>query len=260
MEAAGRVSPEFVYQIFDRIDIDTVYKRGEMDQALSSMAKYNPQEAQRLLAQLPEGDISDSAPLYVIRALGKKNPAAALALAEKQQARYHPKALLEAAAFLPKEQARALLEKLFADENNHTVMNVAKANAIDPEFAKALYAKSKQQLETGSYDFTNHYNENGSTSEDRVQYAYLIASLDPLEARLILETEYALAQRKAEKDGNPSLLFFFPQAMCPLDLERAQEMLFAINGKHRELRTILQQRIMQYILMSREERVGASFY
>lgn len=139
--------------------------------------------------------IESSSPLLpIIDALGMKDPAAALALAKTQPDNID--SLLEAAAFQPKTAAKALLQDIFARFPGATIRSVAKASAIDPDFAKELYTKNKQSLETQSVHFTSCYREDGSSTADRVDYAYHISSIDPVEARLIIETEYANALTK----------------------------------------------------------------
>lgn len=258
MEAAGRVSPEFVLKVYD--SIDSWARQGEMDTAMRTMAEHDVAGAQRLLKAIEampddHSGVRDSGPLYIIRALGKTDPAAALALANANR---RSDLLLEAATFQPKDVARKIVLDLFAREEFRTIMHVAKANAIAPELGKELYAKYRTTLEAESYHFTHRVSQDGSTTGDRVQYAYLISSLDPVEARLILETEYARKLAGLEHGGNELDLQFFPQAMCPLDLDRAQETLDTfIFGRNKRF---FQQRIMQYILMSREERVASSFF
>ena len=127
--------------------------------------------AQRLLTMLDAREVQQRRgpsvdALPVIRALGKKDPAAALALAKTQPGYTHvPWRLLEAAAFQPKDAAKTILQQVFADERNRTIMNIAKANAIDPDFAKELYTKYKKTLEAESYHFTHRYNADDSSTE-----------------------------------------------------------------------------------------------
>ncbi len=169
-------------------------------------------------------------------------------------------ALLEAAAFQPKAAARAILQDVFSAEDNRTIMNIAKSDAIDADFAKELYTRYKTKLDAESYHFIHPYGNNGSTTMDRVQYAYLISSLDPVEARLIMETEFANALSKAQHGGQYFELRYFPLAMCALDQDRAQVMLEAMNGPGPRFGSFLQQRFMQYILMPREKRVASLFF
>ena len=261
LEAAGRVSPEFVLKVYD--SIDNQFKSGYLGQAVTSMAKRDPVAAQRLLglieARRRDGEgVIDVLP--VVKALGKKNPAAALALVNTLPYYRVTMGLLQAAVFQPKDTAKTMLQQVFADEHNRTIVNIAQANAVDPDFAKDLYTRYKKTLETQSYHFTDRYSADGSSTADRVQYAYLISSLDPVEARLILETEFADALSKIPPDGQRFSLQFFPLAMCSLDLDRAQQMLDTLNVDNADFRNFLQQRLIQYILMSREERVSAPFF
>ncbi len=234
----------------------------DLDQAISSMASCDPVAAQRLLdmlkaKQAARGNYQPIDAEPVIKALGNKDPAAALALAKMQPDHLRPAALLEAAAYQPKSTAKNLLQEVFADDNNITIMNLAKANAVAPDYAREIYVKHRNKLEEESYHFSNRFTPENSTTGSRVQYAYLISSIDPVEARLILETEFA---ETSSKDQHAIELMYFPQAMCPLDLARAQVMIKAINSKDHDLQQFFHQRIMQYILMPRADRVASTFF
>jgi len=257
--AAGRVSPEFVLKVYDGIDYQ--FKAMDMGEAIRSMAQRDPMAAARL-AQLfsarkrNDEDAPNLEP--VIKALGKQDPAAALALAKTQPDNLRPAALLVAAASQPKAAAKALLQEVFATERNRTIMNLVKVNATDPDLAKEFYTQYKQRLDAESDHFTEFSSMDGA-SADRVQYAYLISSLDPVEARLIIETEYAVAMRNVPRSDDSYERPTFPQAMCALDLDRAQAMVDALAARKdfAEDGPSLQRWMMRYILMSREERVSA---
>ena len=96
-----------------------------------------------------------------------------------------------------------------------------------------------------------------------IGYAYLISSIDPLEARLIMETEYARAIKKIDSTFQGiSDVVGVPQDMCSLDLDRALEMIDSIESKLKipDIATDLRDQLMQYLLMSGEERVAVSSY
>ncbi len=244
LEAAARVSPEFAYQVYD--SINGKFKRWYLPQVVTGMAPNDPEGTLRLLNMIAaknsnNGYIDSFDTLPIIRALGRKDPAAVLALA-KDNTRDNTMEMLAAACFQPKAVARTILQEVFSDNSTCTIMNIAMADAVDPDFAKQLYSKYKTNLEAESYDFYVLRPGIGVTSGNRVQYAYLISDLDPVEARLIMETEFA--------NGT--------QAIFALDQDGVPAMLEALRMNGSYLQPSLQQRIMQYILMTREERASAS--
>ncbi len=86
-------------------------------------------------------------------------------------------------------------------------------------------------------------------------YAYRISSLDPVEARLIMETQYAWALSLGQLGLKSYVPELYPQAMCALDLDRAQAMLDDLI-KRDPRDAFRRQRFMRYILMSSEERAS----
>ena len=260
-EAAARVSPEFVLKVYDGIDVPN--KARDLGMAVTSMAQHDPAAAQRLLDLLAARQITgvqprDLAPL--IKALGKQDPAAALALAKAQRVNRLP-ALLAAAAFQPKDVAHALLQDFFEDENNRTAENIAQVNAIAPDLAKAFYLKYQQTLEAQSYNPSDNYSSDGSPTGDRIHYAFLISSIDPVEARLILETEFPATLSKAQHGERRFELQLLPQAMYTLDPRRAQQMLDAgAKFGFPQYRQSVEQWMMRYILMTREERASDTMF
>ncbi len=265
-EAASRVSTEFILKVNESIDD---FDDGmSLLHAMPSIAPSDPAAAERLLeAQRQLNIINDGEfvadMLPVIQALGKLDPAAALALAKAQPLRTYPEALLNAAASQPKEEAERIIRSVFTEEGNRTVMNLARVNAFDPTFAKELYTKYKQNFEAESDHFTERRDFGDDPSDgNRLLYAYLISSIDPVEARLILETEFADARGKVRFGASPFIQHFFPQAMCALDLNRAEQMLKDIHDPvdDRYNQTLFGKVLMRYILMSRAERVSALLF
>ncbi len=96
----------------------------------------------------------------------------------------------------------------------------------------------------------------------RLQYADLLSGLDPVEARLILETAYTVTQIKARQGSHShaQVLRYYPIVMCALYLNRAQAMLADINTLDQQTATSIYQRMMQYILMTRAERVSGAYF
>ncbi len=92
-----------------------------------------------------------------------------------------------------------------------------------------------------------------------MNYIIQISSLDPVEARLMLETQYAWARSMAQHGCNREMrLQCFPSVMATLDLNRALEMLQAGDPKldDPEISGNVRQRLLRYILMSRMERAA----
>ncbi len=217
------------------------------------MAKHDLHAAQRLMAMIVAKNyrIDGPSPLApIIEALGKTDPASALRMAKTQPLDID--AQLAAAACQPKATVKALLQDIFSDEANRTIQNIVRANAIDPELGKALYAYYRQHLAAKK--------ETERISDYR--YAYLISSIDPTTARLMLERGYALELDK-DRRGEYCDVGSFMLGMCALDFERARQMfneLATLNPNDHLFRPIFLQRMMHYILMSREERMSWDLY
>ena len=201
----------------------------------------------------------------LITALGTPRPAAALALAKAQPHYLQTVPLLIAAAFQPKAVQAAIITSVFSEEQNRTIQNLALVNSFDPALANTLYTHYKTLLEAESTHLDGCDCNSGcgcgcnsaecSSTISRVYYAYLLGTIDPVEARLIVETEYAVALDQAQHQRCTCDLYYFPQAMCALDLQRAQEMAGEIGKDDQRLQSSIRAAIMQYLLMSRIERV-----
>lgn len=258
MAAAGRVNPEFVFAVYDGLNCS--YKSVELRTALLSMASWNPEAAQRLQSMIAgrfeNVGMGEEPFLLLVKELAKKDPAAVLRFIDAQSPRYSAEARLVIARFLPKEQASAILHDIFTVPHSVTIMNVARANAVDPEFAKSLYAKYRKKLEEESYTFTRMISPDGLPTSDRMVYARLISSLDPVEARLLIETEFARTSATTrEGTENPNLQYFSP-AMCALDIHRALALLDAPGQPHdKYYRNFLAKRMMNYILLDHADRI-----
>lgn len=252
--AASRVSPEFVIKVYHAIESsDNRQISWAVQGAVTSMAQHNPAAARRLIQMLLEAKIIDiasgNADDFAI--LGKIDPPAALALAKSATQSYQqPWMLLTAASYQPKTTADAIISGVFAEEQNRTLWNLAKVNTIDPEMAKTLYQQYKTTMTAAAYRQCCNYCLDDAQTHER--YAYLISSIDPLEARLLLETEYSTALIKAQHGGRLNDLSAFPATMCTLDVKRALEMADSINDNS----VNVQYDIMRYILTSREDRVN----
>ena len=249
-ETVGQGSPEFVLKVYDSLDNPSL--QNYLGTAVARMAQRDPAAALRLLKLIDAKKYDVSAPDYalpLIDALGKQDPAAALALAEAQPDYLRTDALLAAASFQPKAEAVTRIHGLFPAGCNPMITQIARANAIDAGLGKKLYTEHKQNLEAldDMYRIDNslalHYNRCAA-------YAYHLSDIDPVEARLLLETEYARAL-SLSRHGVTLDLRSFALAMCALDLHRALAMLDDSDNLDPD-------RIMQYLLMSREERLALS--
>lgn len=141
---------------------------------------------------------------------------------------------------------------MFSAEANRTIENVAKAIAIDPELGKELYAQYRQRLQPPD---TFHLYRNVC-----VKYAYAFSSIDPIAARLIIETQFARALNLA-RHGVQRDMRIITLAMCTLDPDRAQAMLDAVTKLNiPDRREPLPQLLIEYLLMPAEKRVSWLFF
>ena len=188
----------------------------------------------------------------LINALGKKDAAAALALAKAQPENLRSAALLAPRPSNRGQQPGRSCRTCSPRKPTERFEDIAKVNAIDPELGKELYTKYLQPQQPKSD--TNDLRE----LIDCARYAFEISSLDPLEARLLIETAYARAkslpaEERAESVPEENRMNFLANflAIFPLDLNRAMAVFDALDNQNgNDL-----QGIMKYILMSREERV-----
>jgi len=247
---AGRVNPEFVLRII-RI-LESKGKLVSANQAVRTMAMHNPPAALRLLKLLQEAKIPVwyIDPLPVIDSLGKDDPASVLSLATTWPTGDRTTLMLDAAAFQQKTVADAVISKVFARYARWTIENLTKVYTIDPELAMTLYAKYISQWTAEKYRLTIPYSR--FTSENNAYYAYMISKFDPVEARLLLETEFARVQVNFRQGTYEDFLHYYPMAMSALDWKRAREMFDMVKGD--------EQSLLRYILMSSEERVAMRFF
>ncbi len=278
-KTAARVRPEFVIKVYNRLD--NGMKHVVLCAAVRHLETRDPESALRLLKALwaldkLEGHSYEVDVMPTIKALGKRDPEAALALAKTLPGGLQPKAMLAAAAYQTREAAGTLLRDNFP--TRPSLQDIGNANALDPDFAQSVYAKNKENLLKAEAD---------ASAEGRARFAYLLSSLDPVEARLLLETEFAHALATDPNGTQPGkrqyALSFFPRAMNALDLDRAHQMLDAIiahthnrwrvndalgdaGGIERfvvtdsTFRKYVEQRMMRYIILPRAERVSEALY
>ncbi len=256
-EAAGLVSPEFVCKVLNMFDADlknTAQPEAYMG-AFTSMAQHDPAAALRLEKMLDPAKLpNDSENIAtIIGVLSKTDPAAALALANAKHT-----GLEEAAAFQPKDVAQRIIRGIYANNAKLRMETIARIAVIDPEYAKQLYDREQpRNSPEDSYSAELSVQYSMDQLDSSLKYAVQISSLDPVEARLMLETQYAWALSMAQHGTVVERLQYFPTAMVTLDLDRALEMMQAnLKLDNPRLREGIRQRLMHYILMSRMERAA----
>ncbi len=264
-DAAGRVSPEFVIKVLHANaegEYKDIFQPEAQQQALASMATHDPAAALRLIhmfkAMTPPNTSSFEVAPYImplIRAMGPPTPSAALplALSPEMDDDRRFEALLTATVYQPESEARNIMEHLAGEVEHWSLMNVAKANAIDPEFGKTIYAKHKHELEKESYhcitdrglgqlvvrydqqdmdtvsDHGTPVEELNTPTHNRLVYAYLIGSIDPVEARLIIESEFARVLALCPRDFPPE-----DSALLPLGDVRPRLAACAADDRHHQ--------------------------
>ena len=122
-----------------------------------------------------------------------------------------------------------MIAGVFSEAKNRTVANLARVNVFDPQLAKKLYTQYNAQLEA-ERDHPAGYHSLGSTW-DHLRYAYYLSGINPMEARLVLETEYRGMLSMTRQGEANTTLYTLVQAMCTLDWKRAQQMFDKVNSK-----------------------------
>ncbi len=171
----------------------------------------------------------------MIQVIGKTNPAAALEIARKvtdPDTRYL--ALATAAGFQPKEQAAPVFREAFATagEVGRKARVAALANERDPELGRQLFAEARQVAGNGP----------GYSPE----FAFYYSQVDPAEARLMMESEFA--RRKQESGATQNYWTFVRPilALTPVDADRVIELANTLENANASFDA--QRKIAQYIL------------
>ena len=165
----------------------------------------DPNVVLRLVKKLPVNKLVNAAPMSVlalIDALGKKDPASALSLAQ-ELAQMQPSTqnigyLLEAASCQPPAQARQF-------SRTFSLAEIAGISGTLP--GQTLLIRSSRKIcmpnvvSNWKPRAINYHSFTDGVPTDRIRYAYLISSLDPVEARLILESGYTVSLMRA-RDGS----------------------------------------------------------
>ncbi len=167
--------------------------------------------------------------LYVIPAIGKQHPEEALALANTVgDWRYRSRALALAAIFQPRQVALRLLREAAGAFSLRDQARIARmAYSIEASTGKELYQTSREHLAARK--------DNGGFAEDRIACLFYGSSIDPVDTRLSLESEFARRQTEG-----------VTLAMATLDVERGLAMARAIPNGETRMHALLA--IAQYVL------------
>ena len=203
---------------------------GKQDDALAraipGIARYDAATAQRLLARLDLSGFSYGlAAKSVVAALGKTDPAGALALARTvQNSAHRAMALALAAQAQTPDVAAPLFREAVEMTTAATVRNLGASQAqiaamayeSDPALGKDLFAVVRA-----------HLDPNAPTRGGVLDYAFYAARMDPKASRRVIEAEYARRLKDVTPDDFWQLLT--PAlAMAAVDTDRALAMAQAI--------------------------------
>jgi protocatechuate 3,4-dioxygenase beta subunit len=217
--------------------------------AIESLAPHDTPGALSLLDKLEKVNGNNAefawgqAAVHIIRALGPRDPAAALALARRVESD-HSKvtALALAARFQPREDALKILREAAQAVTPHyynavgTLAKVAgQAYDLDAAVGKEIFALALDHLPSdtqGEEERRSWRQQSGAGQVALLAFHY--ARVDPVQARLLLEREWAYqkALPTTERRHNFSDLAV---AMAALDPERAKEMAWQAHGDGTDL-------------------------
>jgi protocatechuate 3,4-dioxygenase beta subunit len=209
--------------------------------AIESLADYDAEAAYRMFSAMTPPREETAAYYYAVAAkrlidvLGPQDPARALAIAETVTlAEERPIALAMAARFQRRAQAAALFREAqqgAAGKAGVLAWIAALAMEVDPALGAELFATAHDAQvaatrQTGSFD---------------PRFAFYYGRVDPAEARVIMESEFA-RRRSATAEEGPFVLTPPILAMAAVDVDRALEMARAIPSLD------AQRKIAQYVL------------
>jgi hypothetical protein len=242
-----------------------------IEQSIPQIADVDTTKAQRLLAELQQdymqrnngGMLMNADPLLaIIRAVGKTDPSAALALARQKYSTDAPQlALAAAAAFQPPADALALYREAAATQQLtsmrdaiHLARIAAGAAQLDAQEGRRLLAPTLQYLQAGKHP--NDVDLYGQRFRELGVFAYYAGAIEPLETRLLLETAY-LEARQQHSLGMEIL----PPAMAAIDATRAWEITdeFYPKTTDQSLNRFLQSLIVHEIVGADDEWVSEMF-
>jgi hypothetical protein len=189
------------------------------------------------------------------------------ALAQRVEDQWNrPATLAMAAEFGPAAQRIALLQEAAGEAGQGPWMQsitrsrlAALMSELEPKSSRDMFALARTQMESGK--------EHDGRRHGVTDYAFYVSTLDPAEARVLLETEWTHAQQamqveakqdQATRDFSPWNLSQIAIAMAAVDVERAVEMARSIPPPTGESRVHSGARalseIAAYALLAEPER------
>ncbi len=223
--------------------------------AIPLVAQYDLAAAQAMLDELGKlddaGHAHGHAAKYVVSALGKTDPDAALKVARTVLSAMERPMALALAAMWRKEDAAAVFREAVAlvAAGDAAPARIARIAAIafdkDQDLGKELFAEARKQLDPA-----------GSGGRSRCEFAFFYARVDPMEAGRLAEEEL-LARQKDVAGLNKGWNLLVPcLALAAVNIDRALEVARTIPG---DAGFDGQRKIAQYILAQVSVRKSMPF-
>lgn len=257
--AAAATSPALAEKVWSGLTDYTLHFA--LEQTIAEVVRYDLATATTLLEKMLAGDHPGQyyelpVPFMVVKALAKKDAAAALALANKpEMRRYRRQALIYVAESLPDAEALKVYQDAAVAEDKsgqpsapQLAWIAAHLYDIDPVAGKKLFATVREMMDNSEYEWRDGV----------AAYAYYYSRVDPIESRLLLEAEFAQAMQKVGSNALPQAAHMIPLAMTPLDIPRALEMAREYTVKTDSSYNIFRD-ILAYLLATPEERKWGYF-
>jgi len=246
-EALAEVDPQAAVKLAKTLPINEHSAPSALAHVIEIIARTEPQEAKRLLADLPQGgewNVSYSygyAAKYVVAALAKDDPAGMLALARTvTDAGFRLQAMVAVAPYLPKDEAVQVLREAAvantADEQNleQFIGLAAVASSIDKALGDELFTEALKRVE--------------AKQTNRTTLAWYLRNSNPAASRLLLESTVRQLTAKPDAMNPGRSLLPVALAMAPLDFDRAWEIARAIPEGEDQARYDTQRKLIQYLL------------
>ena len=227
--------------------------------AIQVVSRYDPRAALSELGKMKNTDDESGlyygqAAKYVIDAIGKSDPAKALAIARGiQHGLYKAEALALAARYQQGNTAarvfREAADAALASSYSSLAASVSKIAAmvydVDPRLGTEFFAQARERI--------------GKNGDSSATFAFYHRLIDPAESRLMIETEFAELKRTAGL-MNPGWSFVRPAlAMAAIDVNRALEMANSISETETNARFDARRKIAQYVLAPESVRRTLAF-
>jgi hypothetical protein len=239
-------------------------------EAIPLLIAYDLPGARRLLEKLREmgGHQAEfgfaDASLKVIDALGLQDASAALALARQVEDNgYKAQALAHAAVFQPKENAVALFREAAREvppsysTGARLLSDIGvRAHAIDPAVGAEILRAAQERVQTRfeSDDPEMRMWREQSGAEEVAAVAFALSRVDPVESRLLLETEFTYQNQIVPEQRRFGATRKLVLAMATLDFERALEMSWQIPSPDLSAQFGAQYWLAKFLLTPPEKR------